>query len=117
MVNTLNRRNVVDPAVAEMLTDLEQKKRITNLPKSKQVKARKEAARYKVGLDLPPKLHESLKKIAEQECISVSGLVAFFLYQGVAEYNDDKVELSPYKRLSRCARFDYVLDLTKLENS
>jgi len=117
MVSTLNRRNVVDPAVADMLTDLERKKRITNLPKSKQVKARKEAARYKVGLDLPPKLHESLKKIAEHEAISVSGLVAFFLYQGVAEYNDGKVDLSPYKRLSRCARFEYVLDLSKLENS
>jgi hypothetical protein len=117
MVSTLNRRNVVDPAVADMLTDLEHKKRITNLPKSKQVKARKEAARHKVGLDLPPKLHESLSKIAERESISVSGLVAFYLYQGVAEYNNGNVELSHYKRLSRCARFEYVLDLTKLENS
>ena len=115
MVSTLNRRNVVDPAVAEMLSDMEKKKRIASLPKSKQEKARKNAARHKAGLDLPPELHEALRRIAEKEHISVSGLVTFYLYRGVVAYDAGQVELSPYKRLSRCPRFEYILDFTKLE--
>jgi hypothetical protein len=114
---SLKRRPVIDPAVADMLSDMERKKRISNLPKSKQGKARKDASRHKVGLDLPPALHESLRQIAEREHISISGLVTFYLYRGVSDYDAGKVELSPYKRLSRCARFEYTLDLAKLENS
>ncbi len=113
----LQRRTVVDPAVADMLSDMERKKRIASLPKFKQEKARKDAARHKVGLDLPPVLHESLRQIAEREHISISGLVTYYLYRGVMDYKNGMVELSPYKRISRCARFEYVLDFTKLEKA
>lgn len=75
MNRTLQRRTVVDPAVADMLTDMERKKRIANLPKSKQSKARKDVARHKVGLDLPPALHESLRQIADREHISISSIL------------------------------------------
>ncbi len=115
MDKSLNRRNVVDPAVAEMLSDMERKQRIASLPKAQQEKARKNAARHKVGLDLPPELHEALRRIAEKEHISVSGLVTFYLYRGVVDHGAGNVELSPYKRLSRCARFEYVLDFSKIE--
>jgi len=106
---------VVDPAVADMLTDMERKKRIASLPKSKQSKARKDAIRHKVGLDLPPALHDSLRQIAEGEHISISGLAAFFALRGIEDYEAGIIDLSPHKRLSRCARFEYVLVLTKLE--
>lgn len=117
MNKSSKRRMIIDPAVADMLSDLEHKQRISTLPKSQQEKARKDASRHKVGLDLPPALHDSLRQIAERERISISGLVTFFLYQGVTDYNAGRVELSPFKRLSRCARFEYILDLAELENS
>jgi len=117
VASNLNRRTVVDPAVADMLSDMERKKRISSLPKSRQEKARKDASRHKVGLDLPPVLHESLRQIAEGEHISVSGLVTYYLYRGVLDYEFGKVDLSPYKQISRCARFEYVLDFTKMEKS
>jgi len=111
---SLDRRTVVDPAVADMLSDMEKKRRISSLPKAKREKARKDASRHKVGLDLPPELHESLRDISEREHISISSLVAFYVYQGVADHEAGRIDLSSYKRLSRCARFEYVLDLTKL---
>jgi hypothetical protein len=43
--------------------------------------------------------------------------VTYYLYRGVKDYETGQVELSPYKRISRCARFEYVLDFTKLEKS
>jgi len=117
MAKTDKRRPVIDPAVADMLSEMEHKKRISHLPKSKQGKARKNARRHKVGLDLPPDLHESLRQIAERERISVSGLASFYLHRGVIEHQAGKVELSALKRPSRCARFEYILDLAELENS
>ena len=115
MASKLNRRTVVDPAVADLLTDMERKRRIASLPKASQTKARRDAARHKVGLDLPPELHEALRRIADQEHISISGLVTFYLYRGVVDQHAGTIDLSPYKRLSRCARFEYVLDFTSLE--
>ena len=116
-MDNLKRQNVVDPAVADLLSDMDRKKRLTSLPKAMQKKARQDAARHKVGLDLPISLHESLRKIAEQEHISISSLAALFALMGIDEYQAGKVDLSPFKRLSRSARFEYVLDLTKLEKS
>ena len=117
MDSNLSRRNVVDPAVADMLSEMERKKRIASLPKAQQEKARKDAARHKVGLDLPPTLHEALRTIAKQESISMSGLVTFFLYRGVTDHNAGIIELSPYKRPSRSLNFDFALDFTKFEKS
>lgn len=117
MGNNLNRRNVVDPAVADILKDMEQKKRIASLPRSQRDKAHKDAQRHKVGLDIPPVLHDALRNIAKQENISLSGLVTFYLYRGVADYKNGQIELSPYKRLSRSLNFDYTLDFTEFEKT
>ncbi len=116
MGNDLKRRRVVDPAVADILSDLERRKKLASLPKNLQAKARKDAARHKVGLDLPPRLHDALREIAEDEHISVSSLVTFYVWKGVEEHRAGRADLSPYKRISRCARFEYVIDLGKLEN-
>jgi len=115
MDKKLERRSVVDPAVADMLADMEKKRRIASLPKSKQEKARKDSVRHKAGMDLPIELHERLRAIAEKEHISVSGLAVFFLYRGTLEYEASRVDLSPYKRISRSPRFEYILDSTKME--
>jgi hypothetical protein len=111
--NNLNRRPAIDPAVADILADAERKKRLASLPKPERAKARKEAARHKVGLDLPPDLHEALRQIADKENVSISGLVAFLSQRGIDDYEAGKIDLFPHKRISRCARFEYVLVFEK----
>jgi hypothetical protein len=113
--NNLNRRSAIDPAVADILAGAERKKRLASMPRSERTKARKEAARHKVGLDLPPDLHETLRQIADKERISISSLVAFLSQRGVEEYKTGKIDLFPHKRISRCARFEYVLILDKTD--
>jgi hypothetical protein len=107
--STLTRRSAIDPAVADILEGAEKKKRIAAMPKSQRAKARKEAARHKVGLDLPPDLHDLLRQIANEEQVSVSSLVAFLTQRGIKEYQAGKIDLFPFKRISRCARFEYIL--------
>jgi hypothetical protein len=113
-MNNLKRQQAVDPAVADLLSDMDRKKRLTGLSKAMQKKARKDAARHKVGLDLPLSVHESLRQIAEHEHISVSSLAALFAIRGIAEYQGGELDLSPFKRLSRSARFEYVLDIAEM---
>jgi len=113
--NNLNRRSAIDPAVADILEGAERKKRLTSMPKSEREKARKDAARHKVGLDLPPELHETLRQIAGKEQVSISSLVAFLANRGIKDYQAGDIDLFPYKRISRCARFEYVLMLDKID--
>jgi hypothetical protein len=110
-----NRRAAIDPAVADILAGAERKKRLASMPQAERAKARKDAARHKVGLDLPPELHETLRAIAAKEQISISSLVAFFSHQGIKNYNAGEIDLFPHKRISRCARFEYVLTLDKID--
>jgi len=109
--NTLNRRNAIDPAVADILEGAEKKKRIAGMPKSQRAKARRDAGRHKVGLDLPPDLHDLLRYIASEEQVSISSLVAFLTQRGIKEYQAGNIDLFPHKRISRCARFEYILTL------
>lgn len=105
------RRDLIDPAVADILTGMERKERIASLPRYRQEKRRRDWRRYKVTLDFPEELHNQLKIIATKEGISISGLVAFFAVRGTRAYQAGEVDLGQYKRISRCARFDYVLNL------
>lgn len=116
MNNNLNRRSAIDPAVADILEGAERKKRLTSMPKSEREKARKDAARHKVGLDLPPDLHETLRQIASEEQVSISSLVAFLANRGIKDYQAGNIDLFPHKRISRCARFEYVLMFEKTDD-
>jgi hypothetical protein len=115
-VNNLNRQQAVDPAVADLLSDMDRKKRLSNLPRAMQKKARKDAARHKVGLDFPPALHEELRQVADKEKISISSLTAFFAKRGLDEYKAGQIDLVPYMRISRSARFEFVLALEKVRD-
>ncbi len=111
MNKTLTRRSAIDPAVADILDGAEKKKRLARMPKAERTKVRRDAARHKVGLDLPPELHDLLKSIAAEEQVSVSSLVAFLTQRGVKEYQAGNIDLFRHKRISRSARFEYVLTL------
>jgi hypothetical protein len=114
-VDNLKRQQAVDPAVADLLSDMDRKKRLSSLPRAMQKKARKDAARHKVGLDFPPALHEELRQVAEKEKISISSLTAFFAKRGLDEYKAGRIDLAPYMRISRSARFEFVLALEKVQ--
>jgi hypothetical protein len=75
------------------------------------------AVRHKVVLDLPPELHNALRRIAEKEHISFSGLVTFYLYRGVVEHEAWNVELSPYKHSDAVPDFSTCSISRKWKNS
>jgi hypothetical protein len=114
-VNNPIRRPAIDPAVADILEGAEKKRHLAGMPKSERAKARRDAARHKVGLDLPPEMHEELRRIAAKEKVSVSSLVGFLIRLGLDDYLAGKIDLFPHKRISRGARFEYVLIPGKMD--
>lgn len=115
-MDRLKRQDAVDPAVADLLSDMDRKRRISTLPRARQKKARKDAGRHKVGMDFPPALHEELRQIAEKEKVSVSSLTAFFAKFGLDYYKAGQLDLVPYMRVSRSPRFEFILELAKVED-
>ena len=109
------RRQTIDPAVADILSDLEHNQHLARLPRTKRRKAKQDAQRYKITLDFPPALHAEVQRIAEGEGVSVSGLIAFFTNYGVEAYNRGEINLHPHKRISRSARFEYILEVGENE--
>lgn len=109
------RKQTIDPAVADILSDLEHNQNLARLPRSKRRKAKQDAQRYKITLDFPPALHAEVQQIAEDEGVSVSGLVAFFTHRVVEAYSRGEINLHPYKRISRSARFEYILEIGEHE--
>ncbi|MBM3302913.1 MAG: hypothetical protein FJY85_23575, partial [Deltaproteobacteria bacterium] len=92
-MDNLKRQQAVDPAVADLLSDMDRKRRLSSLPRAMQKKARKDAARHKVGLDFPPALHEELRQVADKEKISISSLTAFFAKRGLDDYKAGQIDL------------------------
>jgi len=111
------RKQTIDPAVADILSDLEHNQHLARLPRSKRRKAKQDAQRYKITLDFPPALHAEVQRIAEDEGVSVSGLIAFFTHRVAEAYSRGEIDLYPHKRISRSARFEYILEIGENEGS
>ena len=56
-----------------------------------------------------------VQRIDEGEGVFVSGLIAFFTHCVLEAYNRGKINLHPHKRISRSARFDYILEVGENE--
>jgi hypothetical protein len=109
------RRAAIDPAVAEILSDMDDKQAVRALPvRARQRKTRERAkakARNRVMLDLPQVLIARIKTIASdpKNRIPESQIAALLLWQGLHDLDAGLLTLSPYKRPSRSPRYDWNL--------
>ena len=102
------RRAAIDPAVAEILSDMDDKQVERALPARERAKSK---ARSRVMLDLPPALIARIKALASepQNRIPESQIAALLIWQGLLDLDAGLLALSPYKRPSRSPRYDWNL--------
>jgi hypothetical protein len=111
-----------DPAVSALLTAAERRQAESRLPKQERTRKQKERRRQqerkakRINLDLPVELKHRLMAMAENEGVPVSQLVAFLLIVPLREMEDERNPLWGYKIPSKCAKFDWVIDLEKRLN-
>ncbi len=111
----LERRPILDPAVADLLSGLEQKQAETKLPRREREKKVRERAKIqarreqRVTYDLPPRIRQNVKDLAEKEGIPASQLVTLALLRFLRDLAQQQVDLGQYKQPSRSPRYDWNL--------
>lgn len=122
VANSNERRNVFDPTTADMLSTMEQRVKESHLPAPIKSRVARERNRLKqrrinqVALDLPEGLKPQLFQIAEKEGIPVSQVAAALLIVSLKKMKDGELSFWSFKKPSRCAKFEFVLDFEKWRN-
>lgn len=111
------RRPVLDSAVADLLSNMEQKQIEAQLPRREREKKARERIKIqsrreqRATYDLPPALRQHIKEMAEQERLPASQLVTLALLRFLQDFQGGKVDLGDYKQSSHSPRYDWNLSL------
>lgn len=111
----LERRQILDPAVADLISGLEQKQAWAQLPRSERRKKAREQTKIlarreqRATYDLPPLLRQEIKEMAEKERVPASQIVTLALIRFLQDHDQGEVDLSQYKQPSRSPRYDWNL--------
>jgi len=110
------RRTVIDPAVAELLTSLERLRSDAALPRKERERKARERAKIqsrreaRATYDLPPALREKIRLLAEQQRVPASQIVTLALARFMDDLECGRVDLGAYKCPSRSPRYDWNLE-------
>lgn len=110
------RRPVIDPAVAELLTGLERVRSEASLPRRERERKARERAKIqarreaRATYDLPPHLRERIKQLADDQRVPASQLVTLALARFLNDLEAGRVNLSEFKTPSRSPRYDWNLE-------
>lgn len=113
----LQRRPLLDPAVADLINDMEQKQAESMLPRREREKKSRERAKIearrdqRATYDLPPAVRQRVKDLAEELRLPASQLVTLALVRFLKAYEAETIDLSPYLRSSASPRYDWNLIL------
>jgi hypothetical protein len=113
----LERRTILDPAVAGLLEDMEHRQSDAALPRRQREKKARERAKIRARrdqratFDLPPSLRQRIMVLAEAERLPASQLVTLALARFMQDLSDGEVDLSSLKQPSRSPRYDWYLVL------
>ena len=109
------RRTTLDPAVADLLSGMEQRQAESQLPRKERERLGRERAKIqsrreqRATYDLPPTLREEIRVMSEDLRIPASQLVTLALARFLNEYNSGTIDLGKYKQPSRSPRYDWNL--------
>ncbi len=113
----LERRTILDPAVASLLNDMEHRQSDAALPRREREKKARERAKMsarreqRATFDLPPALRTRIMELAEAERLPASQLVTLALARFLQDLAAGSLDLTPYKKPSRSPRYDWNLAL------
>jgi len=113
----LERRSILDPAVADLLSNMEKKQAVSQLPqKIREKKARerekiRKRREQRVTYDLPPDLRQQIKNLAAEHRVPASQLVTLALVRFIEAYQAGQVDLGIYKQISNSPRYEWNLVL------
>jgi len=111
------RQTILDPAVADLLSGMEQKQSLQQLSRKERQKKNKEHAKItarreqRATYDLPPFIRQMIKEMAENNAVPASQIVTLALVRFINDIQEGKVDIGDYKQPSRSPRYDWNLVL------
>ena len=109
------RRTTLDPAVADLLSGMQQRQAESQMPRKERERLGKERAKIqsrreqRATYDLPPSLREEVMALSEELRIPASQLVTLALARFFSDYHNGSIDLGIYKQPSRSPRYDWNL--------
>lgn len=109
------RKTILDPAVADLLTGMEQRQAEAALPRKERERISRERAKIqsrrdqRATYDLPPLIREMVRDLAEDLRLPASQLVTLALARFLSDYGNGLIDLGKYKQPSRSPRYDWNL--------
>lgn len=109
------RRPSLDPAVADLLSGMQQRQAESQLPRKERERLGRERAKIqsrreqRATYDLPPTLREEIRDLAEELRLPASQLVTLALARFMKDYHESQIDLAKYKQPSRSPRYDWNL--------
>jgi hypothetical protein len=117
VADDMKRRQTIDPAVAGLLSNFEERQADAHLPAKERKKKAKERKKIRarrerrVTYDLPPSLKQRIAELAEQHRVPASQIAALLLDHGLKALESGAIDLDEHKIESRTPRYDANLDL------
>jgi len=117
----LTRRVSIDPDVVGLLEVMERRQIESQLPRREREKKSRERAKIsarrerRATYDLPPLVRNKMMELSGQLSIPASQLVALALTRFLSDYDSGKIDLSIYKQPSRSPRYDWNLELSRVD--
>lgn len=114
------RRTVIDPAVADLLSNLDDKQEMRSLPVKERQRKAKEKQKMERRLkgratyDLTPALKERIEQIAAGEGVPASQIAHLFLLHSLRAFEAGEINVKAYKRPTQSPRYEWTLDLKEL---
>ena len=111
----LERRQILDPSVADLLNGLEERQLEARLPRREREKKARERAKIKARreqrttYDLPPAIRQHIKQMGEEQHLPASQLVTLALFRFLQQMDAGQIDLAQYKQPSHSPRYDWNL--------
>ena len=109
------RKTILDPAVADLLSGMEQRQVESQLPRKERERISRERIKIqsrrdqRATYDLPPAIREAVRDLAEDLRLPASQLVTLALARFLSDYSAGQIDLGRYKQPSRSPRYDWNL--------
>ena len=109
------RKTMLDPSVAELLSGMEQRQVESQLPRKERERISRERIKIqsrrdqRATYDLPPAIREQVRDLAEDLRLPASQLVTLALARFLLDYSAGQIDLGKYKQPSRSPRYDWNL--------
>jgi hypothetical protein len=108
----------LDPAVAAVIGTGERRQQMRSMAPAQRSRARRDAARNKVTLDLRDETEAAVDAIAQQLGCPVSQVAELLICTGLQAIADGQLDLNTLRlRPSRSPRYEWLLDLPEVPRS